>query len=103
LRVNANEIETFSFFLAFGKRPHHDRAVQLLAQRIQDRLAKHKFCIVFEGELDQVWPRKQSTDPRIPLIEKFAREHGWSVRINDPGIRATFRKVAAPEPAAALR
>jgi hypothetical protein len=77
--------------------------VQLLAQRIQDRLAKRKFCVVFEGELDRVWPRNEPTDPRIPLIEKFARAHGWSVKIHDPGIRATFRKVAAPSLAGGLR
>jgi hypothetical protein len=69
--------------------------VETLALRIEDRLKHHKYCTVFEGELDRVWPREHSNDPRIPLIEKFAREHGWSVTFRDPGIRAVFRQAAA--------
>jgi hypothetical protein len=67
--------------------------VELLTKRIEDRLKTHKFCTVFENELERVWPRKKP-DPRIALIQKFARERGWTVTIRDPGIRATFRKKA---------
>jgi hypothetical protein len=42
--------------------------------------------------LDRVWPTKQPSIRRIPLIEKFARKHGWSVTIYDPGMRATFAR-----------
>jgi hypothetical protein len=83
-------------------RDHHRETVQLLAGKITDRLKEHKSCTIFQADLDRVWPvgnkERQLREQRLTLIEAFARSHGWSVTIRDPGIRVIFRKL---EPGAA--
>ena len=64
-----------------------------LADLIKNRLEDHVTCIVFENKLAVVWPRAYEHDSRIKEIETFAKANGWSVRISDPGIRLTFKKL----------
>ena len=66
-----------------------------LAERIKGRLAVRKSCIVFENEIVRCWPlsKSRSEIDRENEIHAFAKKHGWSVKINDPGIRVTFKKL----------
>jgi hypothetical protein len=74
--------------------PFHTSAMQLLANRITERLKAHKYCTVFETELSRVWPfvDKERAKRHAQVLE-FARAHGWSATILDPGIRVTFRSL----------
>jgi hypothetical protein len=65
-----------------------------LTKRIEDRLSVRKSCIVFENEITRVWPLSKSRAEidREKEIHAFAEKNGWSAKINDPGIRVTFKK-----------
>lgn len=78
--------------------------MESLSRHIQQRLDDHKSCTVFEKELAQVWPYvDQEREKRFAQIRAFARSHGWSATILDPGIRVTFRKEAGWEAHAGQR
>lgn len=65
-----------------------------LARHILHRLESHKSCTVFEKDLGRVWPYvDKAREKRFAQIKEFARAHGWSATILDPGIRVTFRKI----------
>jgi len=65
-----------------------------LAETIRKRLSFRKSCTVFESELSRVWPYDdKARQQRHTLIKAFAKAHGWSATILDPGIRVTFRKL----------
>jgi len=68
-------------------------AEKTLAELIRKRLGHQIVCTVFENRLSVVWPRDYEHDSRIKEIEAFAKAHGWSVTISDPGIRLTFKKL----------
>lgn len=72
-----------------------------LAQKITDRLKDHKSATIFENDLELVWPitgkALQMLDQRKTLIQAFAKAHGWSAVIHDPGMRVTFRKLKPNE------
>jgi hypothetical protein len=69
-----------------------------LADTISRRLCCQKFCTVFESELSRVWPYEdKARQQRHTLIKAFAKAHGWSATILDPGIRVTFRKLKSGE------
>jgi hypothetical protein len=66
--------------------------MQLLANRIMERLKTHKYFTVFDNELSRVWPCVDKERlQRHAQIHAFAKAHGWSATILDPGIRVTFR------------
>ncbi len=71
--------------------------MQLLTQKITDRLQDHKSCTIFEADIDRVWPlsatERQLREQRHTLIHAFAKSHGWSATIRDPGMRVVFRKL----------
>jgi hypothetical protein len=72
--------------------------MQALTERIIERLNTHKSCTVFENELSRVWPcQDKERQQRHALIKAFAKSHGWSATILDPGIRVTFRKLKEGE------
>jgi hypothetical protein len=72
--------------------------VDALFAHIDQRLRTHKYCVVFENTLQRVWPVAQKERlKRAAAIEAFARAHGLTAVIHDPGIRVTFRR-AGPEP-----
>lgn len=64
----------------------------MLAQHILERLEGRKYCSVFESELDRIWPKGTHSDKRKEAIRDFAKAHGLSVLIYDPGLRAVFKK-----------
>lgn len=68
--------------------------MQMLAKHIISRLQTHLSCVVFESQLERVFPTDENAKKkRAAAIQAFARENGWSVKITDPGVRATFRKL----------
>ena len=75
--------------------------MELLAEKITDRLKDHKSCTIFENDLERVWPiagrERQLRDQRKTLIKAFAKAHGWSAVIHDPGLRVTFRQLRPGE------
>jgi hypothetical protein len=67
-----------------------------LYRHIDERLRARNYCVVFENELQRVWPtEKRERAKRAAAIEAFARSHGLSATIHDPGIRVTFRRISA--------
>ena len=75
--------------------------MELLAGKITDRLRTHKSCTIFGNDLERVWPiaakERQLRSQRETLIKAFAKAHGWSAIIHDPGIRVTFRRLRPGE------
>lgn len=75
-------------------RLHRRSGIQALIKRVRERLETHKYCSAFENDLERVWPSEKALrEKRAAAIEAFAKRHGWSVKIWDPGIRVTFRKL----------
>ena len=71
---------------------------ELLAEKVIKRLNAHKSCTIFENDLSCVWPvSDKQRQQRHALIKAFAKAHGWSATILDPGIRVTFRKLKPGE------
>jgi len=72
--------------------------MDLLTEKIIKRLNTHKSCTIFENDLSCVWPvNEKQRQQRHALIKAFAKAHGWSATILDPGIRVTFRKLKTGE------
>ena len=68
-----------------------------LIEHIKERLSTHPSCTVFESHLSRVWPNPGKDDAkRHAAIHAFAKKHGWSATIHDPGIRVTFRQLTEP-------
>jgi len=63
-----------------------------LVGHIRKRLSEKKFCTVFQNHLENDFPMKEANEEVKRALEKFAAENGWSVKITDSGIRATFRQ-----------
>jgi hypothetical protein len=68
--------------------------VELLAKHIHELLDnRKKSCTIFEVELEMVWPsEKIKRLEREKKIHAFAKAHGLTAHIWDPGIRVVFRK-----------
>jgi hypothetical protein len=67
--------------------------VEALAKQIQERLKNEKSCTIFESELEAVWPSEKAKRlEREKKIHAFAKAHGLTADIRDPGIRVVFRK-----------
>lgn len=67
--------------------------MKALTKRIQERLKNEKACTIFENELEAVWPsEKVKRLEREKKIHAFAKAHGLTAHIWDPGIRVVFRK-----------
>jgi hypothetical protein len=64
-----------------------------LLRHIEERLRTRKSCVVFNNQLQRVWPvENRLMAKRAAAIEAFARAHGLTATIHDPGIRVTFRR-----------
>jgi len=53
---------------------------------------------VFQNRLQECFPCRSliaAQRKQARLIEKFARENGWSVKIHDMGISVTFQRLAS--------
>jgi hypothetical protein len=72
--------------------------MKTLARHVAARLEERAYCIVFEGDLERCWPRKQMAGlEREREIQAFAEAQGWTAEILEGafGIRAIFRR---PQP-----
>jgi hypothetical protein len=75
----------------------HGSHIDALLKRIKSRLAVSKFCVIFENELERVWPReKNGLGGREALIETFAKANNLCVVIHDPPFSVTFGKLNGP-------
>ena len=73
-----------------------DLKLKILAEHLLSRLAERDSWVVFEAELDRIWPReKYSLAERKKQIEAFADAYGLDVSISDSGLRATFERKSA--------
>ena len=67
--------------------------MEALAKHIHKLLGNKKSCTIFETELETVWPgEKIKRLEREKKIHAFAKAHGLTAHIYDPGIRVVFRK-----------
>jgi hypothetical protein len=65
-----------------------------LIQHIEERLSQKPFCTVFHNMLSQFFPvHDRAREKRHNAIREFAASRGWTVKISDPGIRCTFRRM----------
>jgi len=63
---------------------------------VRECLAVATSYTAFDIELEPILPNeKMYREERGKSIQAFATENGWSATILDPGIRVTFRKLAA--------
>src|ERR1700736_4089768 len=82
-----------NFEAGFVHREPHCSKIDALLTRIESRLSTSKFCVVFENELERVWPKaKTEAGGREAAIEAFAKANNLCVVIHDPGFSVTFRK-----------
>ena len=69
------------------------RTVEALAKHLQELLGDKKSCTIFETELETAWPSERIKRlEREKKIHAFAKAHGLTAHIFDPGIRVVFRK-----------
>lgn len=75
--------------------------VEELKRHIAEGIQTRQHRVIFQKNIEALWPCKVTEERKkqIREIEAFAEENGWSVRIRDAGISATFRK-PKPEPQA---
>jgi hypothetical protein len=67
--------------------------VDALLKQISKRLENHKFCKVFQSDLDRVWPpHSNHIDKQMLAILAFAEANNLVAIIDDPGISVTFRR-----------
>ena len=67
--------------------------VDALKNRVRKHLEASKAYIVFDVELEHVWPSaRKHRLVRAKSIQAFAKNNGWTATIVDPGIKVTFRK-----------
>jgi hypothetical protein len=65
-----------------------------LADYIQGRVKLRKFCLVFENDLNRIWPRESlSPEERKKGILVFAKANNWDATFHDhdPGIIVRFK------------
>ena len=74
---------------------HHE--INALLKYIESRLVVSEFCVVFENELERVWPSKgKGKATRASAVQAFAKANKLSVVIHDPGWGVTFKKLGEP-------
>lgn len=69
--------------------------MEALIRRVREYLEVANSYTAFDMELEPILPdEKVHHAERARSIHAFAKKNGWSATILDPGIRATFRKLA---------
>jgi hypothetical protein len=59
-------------------------------------LAAHNFCIVFENDIERVWPSlDRKDDKQAVAILDFAKANNLSAVIQYPRMQVTFKKLPA--------
>jgi len=70
-----------------------------VAKFARERIEKRKYCMVFESQLEPVWPAERvksaARTAREKKIRAFAKANGWTAVIHDPGLRVIFKKITA--------
>jgi hypothetical protein len=70
--------------------------MDLVKERIEERINKHKACRIFSRDLDPLGAmsktEKSAPDGRIEQIRQFAESYGYSALIYDQALRAVFRR-----------
>ena len=68
--------------------------IEELKKHINEGIQTRQHRVIFQKNIESLWPCKvtEERQKQIRQIEAFAAENGWSVRIRDAGISATFRK-----------
>jgi hypothetical protein len=85
------------FGAGFVRSERHSSKIDALLKRIKSRLSISKFCVVFENELERVWPKAMTkSGTREAAIEAFAKANDLCIAIHDPGFSVTFRKLNGP-------
>jgi len=72
--------------------------MKTLVKHVAARLEERTYCVVFEGDLERCWPRKQVAGlEREREIQAFAEAQGWTAEILEGafGTRAIFQR---PQP-----
>jgi hypothetical protein len=88
-----------AFIRPDGHAPRMFKSIDHLGDGIAKALEKKKSFTVYDNDLSKLWPPSRHTrQKQIEAIRKFAKEHGWEVKIRDQGLIATFKK-ASPQPA----
>ena len=70
--------------------------MKILAKHVAAQLEERSFCVVFEGDLERCWPRKEiARSERERKIQAFAESQGWTAAIVDGafGTSAIFRRL----------
>jgi hypothetical protein len=70
--------------------------MKTLAKHVAARLEERAYCVVFEGDLERCWPRKQMAGlEREGEIQALAKAQGWTAAILEGafGTRAIFRRL----------
>lgn len=73
-----------------------------LRKHILEGIETRRHRVVFQKNIEALWPCAENEERRrqIQQIQAFAKANGWSVRIRDAGISATFRKPQTQKPKA---
>jgi hypothetical protein len=69
--------------------------MKTLARHVAARLEERTYCVVFEGDLERCWPRKQMAGlEREREIQAFAEAQDWTAEFLEGafGTRAIFRE-----------
>lgn len=70
------------------------RGLDPLVQRITERPKTHRFSVIFENELERVWPtERKETAKRAEAIHTFATANDLLAKVQDPGLWVTFKKL----------
>ena len=69
--------------------------MKTLAKHVAARLEARAFCVVFENDLERLWPsNKMARAKRKKEIQTFAESQGWTAEVLESGFgaRAIFRE-----------
>lgn len=70
--------------------------LKTLARHIATQIEERGYCVVFQNDLQRVWPLELITSSeREKEIREFAETHGWSAAIRAFGTRAIFQELGA--------
>jgi hypothetical protein len=73
--------------------------MKTLTKHVAARLEARAFCVVFENDLERLWPSNKITHAkRKKEIQSFAESQGWTAEVLDGGFgtRAIFREGLEP-------
>jgi hypothetical protein len=68
-------------------------SLEELATAIQEKISEQGYYLLYNGPLQLVWEGdvRLGAPARKIRLQKFARLHGWSVKMDDRGNSAVFK------------